>query len=179
MGLNNLEDIRHNILSEIRDRMQEELVPADLTERDENGVETLTVVLEEASVEGYDATAEFFFLPYNEGEDLQQFTSLITIDDDLYEKTIQELSVAVSGINCYLPSEGFAIDFLAKKLIYKHTYIMPAGLDKDDLMESAELAMSTALQTVGAYGYMLAEVNDDKRTAESVIKLFSQINSGK
>ncbi len=172
MSTNKTDDIRHDVLVAVQDKLNEELVPTNLSEKDEYGVETLAVVLEDSTVEGYDATAEFFFYPYEDGDELQHFTSLITISDELYENTIQELCACVSGINSYMPAEGFAIDFVSRSLIFKHTYVMPVDLDASAMQENVELAISMSLQTVGEYGYLLAEVNDGMRTAESVLKLF-------
>ncbi len=174
MSTTNLDEIRHKVLDTVREKMSEDLVPANLCPKDENGVEVLAVVLEDAAVDGYDATGEFFFLP-DTTEDTQFLVSLITIAEELREETINELCIAVSGINTYMPIEAFSIDFLSRNLIFKHTYEIPLDLDEEKLQERAELAMGTALQTVGEFGYILAEVNDGYRSGESVLQIFAPI----
>ncbi len=174
MSTTNLEEIRHNVLDTVREKMSEDLVPASFRPVDENGVEALTVVMEDSAVDGYDATGEFFFLP-DTSKDTQFLVSLITIADELHEETINELCIAVSGINTYMPIEGFAIDFLTKSLVFKHTYGIPLDLREEKLQERSELAIGTALQIVGEFGYLLAEVNDGIRSGESVLEIFAPI----
>jgi hypothetical protein len=174
MSDNNLELIRHNVLKSIRQHFVDELVYAEVEKKDEYGVEVLTVELEDSDVDGYDARGEFFFMPAAEDE-IQYFENLITIADELHKETASELFVAVSAISLYIPAGTFAIDFVTGSLIYKHTYEMHAGLDEQEIQENAELSVRTALSVVGEYGYLLAEVNDGKRSAESVIRLFTPL----
>ncbi len=175
MSKKSLEDIRHSILTRMEENYKKEMVPAILSDMDENGVEILTVDLFNFAEDGFDADGEFFFLPSGEEDEVQFFVNLITIAEELPEENLPELCVAVSSINTYILTGAFAIDVASKSLVYKHTYEMLITDDEEKTMDNAELSMGTALEMVNSYAYMLAEVNAGKRSAESVIRTFAEM----
>ena len=175
MNANTLGNIRHNVLQTMEKNYVSEMVPAILSEKDENGVEILTVDLFSFAEDGFDADGEFFFLPSSEEDEIQFFINLITISENLPDANLSELCVAVSAINTYVVTGAFAIDPVAKSLIYKHSYEMMITEDEAKTLEDAELSMGTALEMVSNYAYMLVEVNEGKRSAESVIRMFADM----
>ena len=175
MSGKNLEKIRHDILMSTQDKLKENFFSVSLSDKAEHGAEVLLVALGDSSEEDYEALGNFFFLPGGEDDELLNFVSLLTISEELHEETIQELCIAVSAINAYMPSEGFAIDFASRSLEFKHTYVLPADLEEADLQEGVELSIAAAIGTVSRYAYLLTEVNEGERTAESVIGLFTDL----
>ncbi len=172
MSKDNLNEIRHDLLSRIEEEFVSEMVPAHLSEKDQNGVEVLAADLMVTTQDGYDALGEFFFLPGNENDELQFFVNLITIQEELPEENLPELCVAVSAINTFIITGAFAIDAVSKSLVYKNTYAMPADITAETLQDNMELSMGLAVEVVRQFGYLLVEVNQGKRTAESVIDMF-------
>jgi hypothetical protein len=172
MNTKDIEDMRHEILKDIEEKFTQELVPALLTEKDDYGVEVLGVVLEGGAADGYDASGEFFFLPGSEDDEVQYFVNLITLAEKLPEENLPELEAAVACINTYVLTGAFAIDVGAGSLVYKHTYEMPAGISKETVEDNVDLSMGTALNVVDNFGYLLIEVNEGKRKAESVVNFF-------
>ncbi len=175
MNRKSLEEQRHNILARMGENFRKELVPAILSDKDENGVEILSVDLFSFAEDGFDADGEFFFLPSSDEDEIQFFVNLITIAEELPEDNLPELCVAVSAINTYILTGAFAIDVSSKSLVYKHSYEMMMTEDEEAVLDAAELSMGTALEMVSSYAYMLAEVNDGKRSAESVIRMFAEM----
>ncbi len=163
---------RHDLLALFEKEFVDELVPAKLSEKDEYGVEVLAVVLDDVAVEGYDATAEYFFLPSGEDDEIQYFVSLITLAEDLPQENLSELCMAVSSINTFIPAGAFAIDPVARSLIYKHTYEMPIDADDAVVKDNMDLSMGVAMQMIISFAYLLVEVSDGKRTAENALNYF-------
>ncbi len=171
MNIKELAEIRHNILAEVEEDFVEELVPAKLSEKDENDVEVLGVILSGAD-EIPDSTGEFFFLPSNKDDEIQYFVNLITLVESIPEDKIGELCASVAALNTYVLSGGFAIDFGAGSLVYKLVIPMSIDADKEFVADNVDLSMGLTLQAVSEYGYLLIEVCDGKRTAKSIIDLF-------
>ncbi len=172
MSKKNLEEIRHEMFSKIEEEFVEQMIPAQLSEKDDNGVEVLGIDLMYSAQDGYDAFGEFFFLPGTKDDDIQFFVNLITLQEDLNDATLPELCVAVSAINTYIITGAFAIDVGSKSLVFKHTYEMPIDVSEEVLYDNMELSMGIALDVVRQYGYLLVEVNKGKRNAQTVVDLF-------
>jgi hypothetical protein len=173
MGKKSIGDIRHEVLSRVQKELVNELVPAQLSDRDENGIEVLAVDILNSAEDGYDAMGEFFFLPGPDDAEVQFFVNLITIADDLPEANLPELCVAISAINTYVVTGAFSIDVVSKSVVFKHTYEMPTDASEEVVSDNVDLAMGVTLQMLQNYGYMIVEVNEGKRTAQSVIDLFT------
>lgn len=171
MTIKELQDIRHNILSEVEADFVEELVPAKLSDKDENEVEVLGIILS-GSDEVPDSTGEFFFLPSKKDDEIQYFVNLITLSDNIPEGNVGELCASVAAINTYVLTGSFAVDFGAGSLVYKLVIPMAIDADKELIADNVDLSMGLTFQAVTDYGYMLTEVCEGKRTAKSVIDLF-------
>ncbi len=172
MDLSALNKLRHEVLSEVEKEFIEELVPAKLVEHEGTDAEVLDVILQDFAVDGMDATGEFFFIHTEEDDDIQYFVNLITIAEDLQGDRLGELGMAIAYMNTYIPVGAFALDITENTLVYKHTYEMGTGIDKDAIKDNVDLCMGVALQAVSDFGYMLIEVLEGRRDAQSVIESF-------
>lgn len=174
MNIKELGEKRHNVLAKIEQEFVEELVPAELTEKDENDVEVLAVALNGAEEKMGNTTGEFFFLPSSEDDEIQYFVNLITLSETLPEGNLGELCAAVAAINTYVVAGGFAVDFGAGSLVYKLAIPMPIDVSEEVMADNVDLTMGCALQAFADYGYLLTEVCDGERSAKSVIDLFME-----
>ena len=161
---------RIDILKGFEQDLRDELIPAELEEGEDNGFAVLNVLLESFIEEGVTGRGEFFFMPSNEGDDMQIFTSVITIIEDLSEVDMSELYKAVSCINLFVEAGGFAIDPIENRLVYKHGYELPMPLDKEALKDSVNLTTGTAIQIAEEYGRYLLEISDGTRDTQDVIE---------
>ncbi len=173
MDLNELMNKRHNIFVRTKEDFVSEQIPCELIGQDEHEVEVLSVLFEDFALEGYDATGEYFFMPSQEDDEIQYFVNLVTLTEDLNKDYLNELFAAVASINTYVLTGTFAIDAGAGTLIYKHTYEMPIEADEETMQLGVDMSMGTAMQMVSDYGYLLMEINEGKRNAQSVIALFA------
>lgn len=173
MDVNELNSIRHNVLVRTKEDFVSEMIPCELLGQDEHEVEVLSVLFQDFALDGYDATGEYFFMPSQEDDEIQYFVNLVTLTEELNKDNLNELFAAVASINTYVLTGAFAIDAGAGTLIYKHTYEIPIEADEEALQLSVDMSMGTAMQMVSDYGYLLMEINEWKRNAQSAISLFA------
>ncbi len=172
MSMKSLEDRRHEVLEYLENKFTDIQVPAKLSPKDENGVEVLGMILQDAAAKDKEALGEFFFMPIQEEDEVQFFVNLITLTEELSVDNIGDLSTVVAAINTYITGGAFAIDYSVKSLVYKHSYAMSVDADADEMKVNADLCMGTSFQTVDEYGGILLEVNDGKKTAKEVMNVF-------
>lgn len=175
MEKNELMNIRHNILLRAREEFVKGLIPCELLGDGENGVEVLSALFENFALDGFDANGEYFFMPSKEGDEIQYFVNLVTLSEELNKDCLNELFAAVAAINTYVLTGTFAIDAGAGTLIYKHTYEMPIEAGEDAIALGVDMSMGTAMQMVSDYAYLLIEINEGKRNAQSAIDLFAKM----
>ncbi len=169
MNLTNLEELRKRTLAEVEKEFVEELVPAELTVTEENGVSVLNVLMSGSDEKTGNASGEFFFLPSEPGDEIQYFVNLITLYEEIPEENLQELNAAVAAINTYVTCGGFGVDPGANSLIYKLVYPMSAEAGEDAVRENVDLSMGCAFQAFSDFGYLLTEVCEGERSAQSAI----------
>ena len=163
---------RESVLKAIEGEFNAELFPAVLTE--EGGAKVLSIIMKDLAQDGEDARGEFFFMPGSDDDEMQFFVNLVTISSDLVAENLAELMGAVSIINTFIIAGCFAIDPAGGSLIYRHPTEMTLDVDKDAMKERIDLSMGTAIQVVSQYAYVLLEVNEGKRKAETIPSLFLQ-----
>ncbi len=97
------------------------------------------------------------------------FTTIITVTEDLIEENLGELFKGIAGINMFVETGGFAVDFIEKRLIYKHGYEMPMPLDTESLKDIVDLTAGTSMQVAEEFGRYLIEINEGQRDAADSI----------
>ncbi len=160
---------RTEILRDFESDLKEEMIPAILEEMGDDKFPLLNVLLEDFILEGQTGRAEFFFLPNDDGDEIQVFTTIITVTEDLIEENLGELFKGIAGINMFVETGGFAVDFIEKRLIYKHGYEMPMPLDTESLKDIVDLTAGTSMQVAEEFGRYLIEINEGQRDAADAI----------
>ena len=173
MNILKLNEIRYKILSDVKKEFTDELIPAKLTDPGENDVPVLNVILSGSDEDTGNMTGEFFFMESAANDEIQYFVNLITVYEDVPEENLPELAVAVSALNTYVPVGAFAIDYAAQSLIYKLTYLMPANADEMSIREAVDNTMGCTFQALTDFSYLLSDVCEGDRSAESVIEVVS------
>ena len=173
MNYTNLEEIRNKIMTGLENEFTEALVPVNLTEDKDHGVSILNMLLSGSDEAMGNASGEFFFLPTTPGDEVQYFINLITLYESVPEENLNELCVAIAGINTYVTTGAFAVDFGSGSLIYKNVCAMSVKDSEDAIRESVDLSMGCAFQAISDFGYILTEVCEGERDAESAIGVFA------
>ena len=176
MNIKKLMDMRKQILSDVEKEFIDELIPVKLTEDKGNNVYILNMLIGGSDEEMGNASGEFFFLPSGPSDEVQYFVSLITLYESVPVENVSELCAAIAGINTYVTTGGFGIDFVSGSLIYKFTCPMSVYASEEVIRDNVDLYMGCAFQAVSDYAYMLTEVCEGERDAESVIEVISGEN---
>ena len=99
-----IEKMRHEVLEQISDDLNEALIAAAIRDSEdievEGAPEILTVIFDELGVGNDDVVGEFFFYPMGSEDDKTGFFScVLTIADDLDEANLPGLYEAISVLN--------------------------------------------------------------------------------
>ena len=176
MNIKKLMELRKQILSDVEKEFIDELIPAKLTEDEGNDVCILNMILSGSDEEMGNASGEFFFLPTAPSDEVQYFVSLITLYETIPVENISELCAAIAGINTFVTTGGFGIDFGSGSLIYKLVCPMSVYASEETIRDNVDLFMGCAFQAISEFGYMLTEVCEGERNAESVIEVVNGEN---
>ena len=172
MEMERLKEERHELLTRMRDSLQEELVPCEIREpENENEPEILTVVLdgigEAGDMEG--GIGEFFFAPPSGGNDtVTHFCAVLTLLDELDKEYLPGLFEVMSYINFKLPCGCYCTDREGTLLCYRMTAPLPVSLSGEELFEQMNAVMSNALIAADLYADMLIKLAGGERTPESI-----------
>ena len=171
MNIEELMNKRHNVLEKIGGEMQEHLIAAQLAAPEEQDApEGLNVVLDGIGFGGEEAIGEFCFLPVSSEEaEVQYFTAVITIADELDTERIGELFEAMSYINFKVPAGSYSIDKDRSFLVYKLTTPLSIGLSEDALYEQVNISMGTATAMADLYMDLLLRILENEITLQDVI----------
>ena len=173
LNLEEIKETRKQLLEEIEQEFIDELIPAKIVPDEDIGMPVLSILFDDLAAEGLENLGEFFFMPtINPDEDMQIFTNIITILEEMDDGRLPELAMAIAILNGLIPIGSFAIDAADGTLIYRHSYEMPISFEKETLKDCVELAMGAAADTVSKFAYMLVEVNEGERSAASVFDYF-------
>ena len=176
MNIKKLMEMRKRILSDMEKEFTDELIPVKLTE-DEGGNTCVLNMLMSGSDEAMgNASGEFFFLPSTVRDEIQYFVSLITLYESVPVENVSEVCAAIAGINTYVTTGAFGMDFGSGSLIYKFTCPMSIYASEDVIKDNVDLYMGCAFQAISDFGYLLTEVCECERDAESVVEVISGEN---
>ena len=162
---------RHKVLEKIQNEMQESLIAAQIiTTDEEDSPEVLNVVLDGIGFGGEEAIGEFCFLPLISDEtEVQYFSSVISIADELDEDSLQILYEAMSYINFRMMGGSFCIDQNHSFLVYKLTVPVSVLLTDEALYEQVNMYMGTATAMADQYMDLLLRMLDKELTLNDVI----------
>ena len=105
----------------------------------------------------------------SEEAEVQYFTAVITIADELDTERIGELFEAMSYINFKVPAGSYCIDKDRSFLVYKLTTPLSVGLSEDALYEQVNISMGTATAMADLYMDLLRRILENEITLEDVI----------
>ena len=172
MDREKLNSQRQALFARLEEEFTAELIPAKHNEAEEGRFDSLTAFFEDLTAEGNETIGEFFFLPFEDDEtaDMQLFVNYFTIAEDVSEEYLTDVVYAASVLNSYIPVGTFAYDAAAGSLIYRHATELTLPLSDEELSDRIDHSMGMAVDTLQRFGYLLLEVSDGERTAESVLE---------
>ena len=173
MSKQKLMDERHEILKQVYEDLTDELYAATLDEKkSEDDVEILRVMFDDI---GFDveegAIGEFLFMPLiSEEDEVQYFTSVITIANVAVEENRPKLYEALSIINYVVPCGAFVYDRDNVLLAYKLTTPISMDLHGEDLSKQVNICMGNAVAITDKYCDLLLRINSGEIDIDHVIE---------
>lgn len=152
---------RHELLERLRDSLQEELVACEIIEAEnENEPEVLRVLFDELGQDNEEGIlGEFFFLPPGSDEDeVQHFSAVFTVADEIDKDKLPRLFEAMSYINFRIPCGSFSIDREEEILIYRLTTPFSVQMKGDDLYAQMNICLTNALICTDMYSDILLQL---------------------
>lgn len=158
-------------LVEIKKEFDEEMIPAQIEEVEDTN--RLMILFEDLADEGTDTMGEFFFLPSEEGAQVQVFMNVMTVDAEIDKERIGEILSGINILNNFLPVGAFLIDISGEHIVFKKGYEMSTFLSDKALKEAVDLSMGLSVSIVRDFAYMLLEVSSGERNADSIRTYFN------
>ena len=173
-----LDEQYSDLFAELYEEFTDELIPCELMHEGEGRFNSLTVFFEDLAAEGNATVGEFYFLPLlmNDDSDLQIFVNYFTLETEVAEENLGEVIGAANILNAYLPVGSFFYDPESKGLCYRYAAALPFPLSDEALKDQVDLAMGVAVDILQRFGYMILEVNDGERNAESLLGVLTPEN---
>ncbi len=161
------------LLQKMADSMQEELIPAIYQEAEKEGdIPMVNVMFDDMGDGDEEVYGEFCFRPLMSDEDqVQFFTCMLTLSDDVPEEHRDKLFEAMSYINFQIPCGCFTMDKTGTFLCFRESMPMPIDLMGDELYEQMNLIAGNAVVTTDAYMSALLQVSRGEMSVEDVLEL--------
>ncbi len=172
MNINELKVLRHEILVAINEEFNDAQIAAMISDEDGIIPETVNAVLDEIGDTTDEARGQFFFKPLVTDEDqVQYFTSLIIISNEIPKDRLGELYEAMSYLNISLPTGCFAIDKDHGFLAYILSIPLPTYLDREELFRQVDMSTGQAFSIVDRHMGILLDILRGKEDASFVVEL--------
>lgn len=162
-------ELQRKVLGKIEMECKEDLMPALFNLADEDfPYDVLNLIVYDLGEKQSQCRGEFCFININEEEEIQTFTSIITMNDELDISNFGELCEAVNALNFYIPYGSFAISRADKNLIYKLSCPLPVDLSEELLHQQVELFISNAYLMVDKYIDLIESIATGENTLELI-----------
>jgi len=172
MEINDVLDLRHELLEQFVQELNDNLTPAGIlevtTEDEPEAVEFMLDELANSSdeVRGY----VYFDLPQTPEDEVQHLTCMFSLSEDLKEATLPALYAAVCHINFALPFGGFAVDVNNRFLSYKLCAPLSMEMSREALYDEICILAGNASEVVSSFHNVLMKVIDGDWDIEKVVE---------
>ncbi|MCR5099937.1 MAG: YbjN domain-containing protein [Butyrivibrio sp.] len=174
MDKDKIKEQRKELFDRLNNEMAEQYIPAIYRDKDETGIDDgiLTAYFEELGINDEDAVGEFYFTPVlSEEDDVQFFTAVITLTEDVDESKLPVLYEGLSYLNFYLPLGAFSISDDHNCIIYKYPISLPIDIEGEDLYNIVEGVIATTLTTIDNNIDLVLGLSYGSRSIEDVKEL--------
>lgn len=163
-------DNQDRVLKRLAAELQEVMVPAMVRDKDEViPSPVLTVMYSEVGSELNEVIGEYTFLPVSVDDEVQIFSSIVTMTDELPDNNLDELRKAVSRLDFYLPLGSIGMDIEDKRLGFKFGVPIPVTTSEDTLFELINMYITTGYMQVDRYIGMLLKIAQGEAKAEELL----------
>ena len=173
LDIKKIEAMRHEVLQQICDDLNEDLVASAIRTAEDIGVEgapeMLTVIFDEIGLSHDDALGEFYFYPVGTDEDVTGFLScVITLSEELQTEHLDKLYEALSVLNFHILSGSFGVSADRKFLSYKLCVPYPLSMGKDELYDFVNIVTGNAVTMADQWADMVLRIAEGEGSVDDV-----------
>ena len=149
----NYEKFRMDVLNGMKSLLDEMEITNMIREADEvMPMPMLTTLHRNLGMAGNEVMGQFYFLPLlDEEQPFHFFTSVLTLDEEVPAEKYEDLAMAATMLNFYLPAGSFVVEKDGGVLAYKSTNFIPVNTSLEDALVLADANMGIAFNLTDAY----------------------------
>ena len=147
------EKFRRDVLDGMKSLLDEMEITNMIREADEvMPMPMLTTLHRNLGMAGNEVMGQFYFLPLlDEEQPFHFFTSVLTLDEEVPAEKYEDLAMAATMLNFYLPAGSFVVEKDGGVLAYKSTNFIPVNTSLEDALVLADANMGIAFNLTDAY----------------------------
>ena len=170
MNTKEIMEKRHALLESLNEEMKAAEIAA-VIRQEEGAPEMLSAMLDELGDGDTEIVGDFFFRPLEtEDDEVQYFSVVITITDEIPGERLTALYEAISYVNFSLPAGCFSIDREHRFFCFVLSVPLPIGMEDGALREEMGLASANAIAIADAYLGILTDVLSGRAGVDGVVQ---------
>lgn len=171
--MENLQKRQRKTLEELKKIFDDLKIAAQMRdkEKEELPMDVLTTLHTHVGATSDEVLGEYFFFPpENNPVNVQYFGIGLTLSENVTESFLPQLISAVGALNYYVFIGAFTVDVAGGKLVYKLTVPMSVDLMEEEMTETANIAISSALTVVETYTSILLRVAEGEAGVDELME---------
>ena len=149
----NYEKFRMDVLNGMKSLLDEMEITNMIREADEvMPMPMLTTLHRNLGMAGNEVMGQFYFLPLlDEEQPFHFFTSMMTLDEEVPADKYEDLAMAATMLNFYLPGGSFIVEKDGGIIAFKNTSYIPVNVTLEDALVLADANMGVAFNLTDSY----------------------------
>ena len=164
--------IHETVIRRLQNDLMEKEIPTMLQNATESNPEALNYVLDGVGLDGDEVLVEAVFLPNSSEDFFHTFVTSVLISDEINEEYLDELIVAITILNFYIPMGGFLYSASDKMLAYRNSAVSSFELSDEQIYSQSKLCIEKTHEMVDKYVEILLKISDGKSNTDELIGLF-------
>ena len=162
------EQTRYNVLNRLKEMFESVETAAVLRETEGDFQMPMLLTLHDnIGYQGNEVMGEFYFLPLGDKKQkFHYFCTVMTLEENVPPERYDELAMAATMLNFYLPAGAFVLEKGGGVLAYKYTSLLPWDGSEDELLSLADGGIGAALNLTNNYGDAFINLMNRKITLE-------------
>ncbi len=160
MDINALTKMRHELLEELVEDLNDNLTAAGIIEvTTEDEPEAIEFILTDIANSTDEARGYIYFnLPQTEEDEVQHLTCMFDLFEDLPKENLPALYEALNYINFAIPYGAFSVDVGNRFVTYKLCVPLDIQMEKDELYEELTIVAGNAAEAVSSFFTVISNV---------------------
>ena len=152
--------------------LKEKEIPTMRQNATDDTPETLNYVVGGVGLDGDEVLGEAMFLPNTPEDFFYTFISSMLLSDEIDEAYLDEVIVAISILNFYVPMGSFLYSATDKMLVYRNSAMISFDLPMKQIYKQAALLVEKTYEQVDKYVEILLKISEGQSNTDELIGLF-------